>query len=170
MKRNWIHAQNTGEKRYFIILKIKKYRSGILVIIYILFGIYAFILSDNGILERIKLIQGKKAIIENIARLERENKNLQNEYSVISNKDTNSGFYKEEASKSGYIKPGEKYIFYKGIEESEPSEKIVKEKKEKYPVKLSHLRILWGVSSIMIILLYFAKRRREKEKQGEENL
>ena len=140
----------------------KKYRSGLLIIVSIAFGVYCFVLGDNGVLERLKLIKSKQQISQNIANLQSENEALQNEYSIISKNDTNTEVYKNEASGSGYIDPDEKYIFFKN-EKKEEVFKPVKQEAENYPVKLSHLRILWGVASIMIILLYLARKKRAVE-------
>lgn len=151
----------------------KRNRSKLLILIFILLGIYFFILGDSGILERMKLIQGNKELKKSISGLVQERDKLQKQYSIISNNQTNRNFYKEEASKSGYIAPGEKYIFFKSSGEKEKISTEVSKKKDKYDkysVELSHLRILWAVASIMIILLYFGKRRKEKEKETLQDL
>ena len=144
-------------------MPIKKYRSGLLVIVFILFGIYCFVLGDSGILERMKLVKAREEIEKNISILQRDNNTLQKQYSIVSNNKTNSNFYKREASKQGFIAEGEKYIFFKKQENQETSKPKVKTKEDKYKVELSHLRILWAVASIMIILLYFGKRSGEKK-------
>lgn len=119
-------------------------------------------LGDNGILERMRLGQAKDEIKNSIARLTRENNNLQKEHTVISNNQTNSSFYKEEAAKSGYISKGEKYIFFKGTEKKERPYIESDFKEDNYPVKIGHLRILWIIISILILSLYFWKKNKEK--------
>lgn len=148
---------------------IKKYRSSILIILYVLISIYFFVLGDNGILERMRLVQAKDEIKTSIARLTQENNKLQKENTIISNNQTNSSFYKEEASKSGYISKGEKYIFFKGTEKKERPYTESDFKEENYPVKIGHLRILWIIISIFILSLYFWKKNKEKNNL-EENL
>ena len=119
-------------------------------------------LGDNGILERMRLGQAKDEIKNSIARLTRENNNLQKEHTVISNNQTNSSFYKEEAAKSGYISKGEKYIFFKGTEKKERPYIESDFKEDNYPVKIGHLRILWIIITILILSLYFWKKNKEK--------
>jgi len=120
------------------------------------------VLGDNGILERMRLGQAKDEIKNSIARLTRENNNLQKEHTVISNNQTNSSFYKEEAAKSGYISKGEKYIFFKGTEKKERPYIESDFKEDNYPVKIGHLRILWIIITILILSLYFWKKNKEK--------
>lgn len=144
-------------------MQIRKNRSGILLLVFILFSIYCFIFGDSGILERNQLLKSKNEIKNNIAELNKENSSLQKEYSVISNSQTNNNFFKKEASKSGFIKSGEKYIFFKNGDKSEKIKKEVFNKEEKYPVQISHLRILWIVISIIVTLMYFWKKSRENK-------
>lgn len=144
-------------------MQIRKNRSGILLLIFILFSIYCFVFGDNGILERNQLVKSKNEIENNIAGLSKENSNLQNEFSVISNGQTNGNFYKKEASKSGFIKDGEKYIFFKNSGKSEKIKTEASNKEDKYPVEMSHLRILWIVISIIVTLFYFWNRNRENK-------
>lgn len=139
-----------------------------MVLVYILFGVYCFVFGDNGVLERTWLVQAKDAIKNSIARLTQENSSLQKDYSIISNNHTNDNFYKEEASKSGYISKGEKYIFFKSSEKKE----ILNSNsapKEDYPVNIAHIRILWIIISIIVLFLYFWKKNRKKSNL-EENI
>jgi hypothetical protein len=94
--------------------------------------------------------------------LTKENSNLQKEHSIVSNNQTNGNFYKKEASKSGFITGNEKYIFFRnGKSEKVKNEAMSKE--DKYPVDMSHLRILWIVVSVIITLFYFWHRSRERK-------
>ncbi len=148
-------------------MQIRKNRSALLLLVFVLFGIYCFVLGDSGILERIKLTERKDKVRENISRLVRENDKLKKDHSVISNSRTNRSFYKNEASKSGYIAPGEKYLFFKNTGEYNVKENGINinaaNDNKKYTVEISHLRILWIFASIMVMLLYFWKRNKEKE-------
>ncbi len=130
--------------------------------VFVLFSIYCFVFGDNGILERNQLVKSKNEIKNNIAELTKENNNLQNEHAIVSNNRTNGEFYRKEASKSGFIAGNEKYIFFK----SGKNEKIKNgpiDKEDKYPVNISHLRILWIVISVIITLFYFWHKNRERK-------
>ena len=109
-----------------------------------------------------KLVKAREEVEKNISVLQRDNKRLQKQFSIVNNNQTNSDFYKKEASKHGFVSEGEKYIFFKN-QKAGTSKQEVKQKEDKYKVELSHLRILWAVASIMIILLYFGRRNKEKK-------
>jgi hypothetical protein len=147
-------------------LQIRKNRSAILILIYILVGIYFFLLGENGILERMKLAKNREKITSNISGLARENQKLQKEYSIISNDKTNRNFYKEEASKSGYIAGKEKYIFFKNTGNTGSLE-IVNIKEDTYPIPVSQMRIIWIVSSIIIVSLYIWRKNYERKKEDD---
>jgi hypothetical protein len=147
-------------------LQIRKNRTTILILAYLLVGVYFFLLGESGILERMKLFRNKEKLDSSISALARENQNLQKEYSIISNDNTNKSYYKEEASKSGYIAGKEKYIFFKANKSKESAGNIAP-KEDKYAVQISHLRIIWIVSSIIVLSLYLWKKNSERKKEGE---
>ncbi len=149
-------------------MQIRKNRSIILILILILFGVYFFVLSENGILQRIKLVQNKNKINNNINGLSQENKILQKEYSIISNGRANDNYYKEEASKSGFIADKDKYIFFKSSKKGNKADSIAV-KEDKYPVRISQLRLIWIVSSIIILSLYIWKRNSERKREEENH-
>jgi hypothetical protein len=55
-------------------------RGTLLIAIAILVGVYCFLLSDSGIVERYRLMQEKRAVSERIVRLEQKNRRLQQLY------------------------------------------------------------------------------------------
>ncbi|MFH0977392.1 MAG: septum formation initiator family protein [Spirochaetota bacterium] len=149
-------------------MQIRKNRSTILVIIYVLFAVYFFVFGDTGILERIQLVKQEDGIKQNIAELKKENSDLQKEFSTVSNRQTNGNFYKQEAARSGFIAGGEKYIFFKSSGKVEKVNAKSAVKDDEYPVELSHLRILWIVISAIVLLFYFWNRKKQNMKAESE--
>jgi hypothetical protein len=147
-------------------LQIRKNRSAILILAYLLIGGYFFLLGDSGLFERSKLIRSREKLNSNISALSMENQKLQKEYSIISNDRSNKTFYKEEASRSGYIANKEKYIFFKSAGNKDSAD-IAPVVADKYNVQISHLRIIWFVSSIIILSLFIWKKNSERNKEGE---
>lgn len=137
-----------------------KGRFSLLIMLFILFGIYCFIFGESGWLERMKLIKSKEQINERINRLEDENRELTELYKRYES----GSSLKEEAVKAGYINEGEKLLFFKGIEVEVKKSNNRLDKNEGYNIDIDHFRILWIVISTMAILFYFSRRSREKYK------
>jgi cell division protein FtsB len=128
----------------------------LIVLTGILFGIYCFIFGDSGLIARIRLEEKNKNLQSSIDKLKVEN-SRQND---ILKRHSRGEFFKEEASKSGYIRDGEKMLFLRGS----GREKSIKMEKSGMRtinrIELSHLKILWIVVSVMVIMLYIIRRNR----------
>ena len=129
------------------------------LIVYILFGVYCFILGDSGWLQRKNLIKEKKQILKQISVLEEENKELKDLYERYKNEE----LIKEEAVKAGYIENGDKLLFIKDTRSKTNIAVRTTKKKEGFAIDVEHLRIFWVVISVMVIIFFFIKRNKQKE-------
>lgn len=122
----------------------------------ILFGIYCFIFGDNGLIARIRLEEKNKILQSSIDNLRVEHAKLND----ILKRHGRGEFIKEEAAKSGYIQDGDKMLFLRGGER----EKSIRLEKNSAGtinrIELTHLKILWIVVSVMIIMFYIIRGKR----------
>ena len=136
-----------------------KSRYSLIILLFALFAVYCFIFGESGILER-QRFTGDRVLIENrIKKLEKDNTALSN----LHERYNNGEFFKDEAAKSGFIKEGEKVLFFKkaaGKSEEIPASKL---QDEKFSINTAHLRILWVVISLMVLLIYYIIRSKYKK-------
>lgn len=139
-------------------------RSSLLLLLFVLFGIYSFIFGDSGLLERIRIHDEQKRVTGRISSLNKENKLLSDEYRDILDNNTKDGILKKEAVRSGYMERDDKLLFFKRSTAKEKPAAGNSEKKDEYTVDIMHLRILWLVASVMIILFYFGRKNAASDK------
>ena len=140
-------------------MKAKKDRFLFFFLLIILTGVYFFIFGDSGLIERIRLQEEKDALTKRIENQNKEAARLRKLYEGYKNGD----FNKEEAVKAGYIDKGEKLIFFDESKKDKQKKIEVSENEEKDRIDIMHLRILWVVVSMMIILFYLGRKSRYKE-------
>lgn len=129
------------------------------LLVFILFAIYCFIFGDSGILER-RRISGNKANLENrISELKEENSRLKD----LRDKYGKGEYMDEEAAAAGYIREGEKVLFFKAADEKKKQVTVKKEAGDGAYISAAHLRILWVVFSMMFILIYFILRNKYRK-------
>ena len=138
-----------------------KNRSSLLVLLFVLSGIYFFVFGESGFLERMHLADEQKRMSNSLGSLEAENSELRDEYDDVMSKDGDKSY--QEAVKSGFISKGKKYLFFKGGDDEKEISSVRSPDETDYSVEAAHLRILWIVASIMILLFYFGRRSRIKE-------
>ena len=125
----------------------------------ILSSVYFVLFSQSGLLERINLEEENKLAYGKIEKLNSEKKNLQNTL-----RGYQRGHYSDrDMLESGYIKPGEKIIYFKGQREKTQSKEFEKTSDAGYFLKLTHLRMIWITFSaaVLLVLLIYGRKKRE---------
>ena len=135
----------------------QRYRLILIVVAFFLAGIYFFIFSNSGLLERIRLEKGKENLQKKIESLRTENGRLQK--SLQSYK---KGEYPvDDILNSGFREPGGKFYFLRGMDKktsAPPPGEILTPGSS--PL-LSYLQAGWlfiSFSILAVIYLYARKR------------
>jgi len=135
----------------------QRYRSAILITAAALALVYVFILSKSGLLERLKLEEGRGRIVAHIENLKSENDMLRGRLEMYRQGD----YPGSDLLESGYLRPGGKVIFFKGLKKfphpvgEAPSEAGI------YGA-LQYLRIAWLAFSAALLLGLFLYGRHTK--------
>ena len=125
----------------------------------LLSGVYFFVLGDSGIIERFRLMDEKTTVKERILKRDTLNESLKS----LLNKYRKGEYTSDDFLKAGYLAPDEKAVFLKNI----PTVNKTKEPFEmsgRVYVELQHLRILWTIVSLAIVILLLL---REKNRMPE---
>lgn len=147
-------------KRFFIILAKKdKFKS--FIFLFILFSVYVFVFSESGILERMKLNKDYKTLAQRIATLESDNAAISDNLKQYS-----EGLYRDkDVIASGYVNNGGKVICFNepasGVTDAEP-------KNNEFYIELSHLRVIWIIFSIVLMVYYYTRKKKEVEENHGE--
>ena len=137
----------------------QRYRWAIFIVVFALSAVYFFIFSESGLLERKNLEKDKKDIVVKIDALKSENKRLQSRL----NNYRKGEYPKEDILKSSYVKPGEKVVFFHGLDDGVPGKAGKKGTEAGFSVPLIYLRIVWAVISSIVVLLVVLYGRKHKE-------
>jgi hypothetical protein len=138
---------------------LAKDKISLIILVAVLVSIYCFVFGESGVLERYGIEKKHDIIEKRINKLKFENllllKSL-NEYKegIIS---------KEDFVRSGYAGSGEKIIFFHGS--VSPRNMQADSGRESAPsamVDTQHLRILWIIVSILVIVLFYIKIRKNQ--------
>lgn len=120
---------------------------------------YFFIFSQNGLLERINLEEENKLILRKIEQLKSEKNRLQNRL-----RSYKLGKYSDnEILESGYTRPGEKIIFFKGLGKKTKGKETETTIDTGFSLKLAHLRLIWIAFSGAVLLGLLVYGRRNKD-------
>jgi len=131
---------------------VKKDKFGTFLLVFFLFSIYIFVFSESGILERIKLNNKFDLLNKRITDLKYENMEL-NE-SVQNN---SAGNYSDsDILRSGYTGKGGNVLIFKGVPEEKKPDLVID--KDSFNFNYDHLRIIWIIISVMIIIIFLTRK------------
>ncbi len=152
----WQHLRGKG---FFITLSGNN-RFKLILLIFGLFSIYIFIFSESGLLERNRLKSKYELLQQKILQKKQANEQLQRRL-----EEYRAGNYSQsDIAASGLIySDGKVIIFdenYKLKEENFP------QKNMNFEVDLFHLRIIWIIISIMVVV-YYINRIKMKEESSD---
>jgi hypothetical protein len=122
-------------------------------LIFILSGMYVFIFGESGLLERISLAQHRQELLQHIDTLKAENKELSERLKLYQK----GGIPADDFINSGYISDKSKVVILK--QNSRPTESLSNPLPAQDPSLVKHLRIIWVVISVLIILFYFSRQK-----------
>ncbi len=148
--------QNIRVKRSFTIL-VKRNRFNTFLLVFFLFSIYIFVFSESGILERIKLNNRFDILDKRIGVLKQENSELNKLYENYAI----SKYSNLDIVRSGYTyHNGKILLFAEHGKEAKAGDLIIKE--DLLNFNYSHLRIIWLIISLMIIIIYLTRKTNEE--------
>lgn len=147
-------------KRYFIPLANRNNKFTIFLITFILFSVYAFVFSESGMLERMKL---KKEIAYIQLHILQKQAEIQ-KYRQMADKHNLANLLFKESINAGYVPQGAKVFEFKDRNiKSSRAQSFVPASNEKFTSYIKYGRILWLVFSVLIVagmLLYYRNRNR----------
>ncbi len=132
----------------------------LLLLLFLLSGVYITLFSESGYLER--RIHRKKIgeLEKRVSDLKNENTRLSSLYEFY----REGGLTEEDLLKAGYVKKGEKIIFFKGkLPQNEATRKTDRESEK--PVSVKNLRIVWIFISAVVLIIFFFQRSGTTEEQ-----
>lgn len=136
---------------------VKKDKFRTFLLIFFLFSIYIFIFSESGILERIKLNNKFELLNKRISDLRDENIELNNSVNSYS-----KGNYSDlDILRSGYTGKEGNVLLFRGLPEEKRTEYKVDQ--EILYFNYDHLRIIWIIISVMIIIIFLTGKSNGSE-------
>jgi len=139
---------------------VNRNRFRIIFLIFVLSSVYTFVFSESGFLERMMLKARQMELQQNLAALKKSNEELKELSSRY-----RAGIYTEkDIINSGLIYSGSKVVVFK---ENYKSEKLFSEDiSDNFQLDPSHLRIIWIIISLMI-LIYYINRIRSRDEASD---
>ncbi len=130
------------------------------VLVFFLTGIYFFVFSESGFLERRELNKKFNALNEKIDYLKTENQKLSHEWEKY-----RSGNYDDnDVISSGLVSRTGKLLYINDkIKDDDRKSSIIQ---DDFTISLDHLRIIWILISIVTLFYYFLNKKKSEEIQN----
>jgi hypothetical protein len=129
-------------------------------VLFFLAGVYLFVFSESGALERKRYEEKHSVIMEKIEALKSENSRLE---AAAGRRDT-VVISDEDLARAGYVKKGSKLIFNKAAAAAKGAGYLPSADQESGVIAISHLRVVWIVISALTILLLVGSRYRKRDR------
>jgi len=71
----------------------------------------------------------------------------------------------DDVLNSGFIRPGDRMFFFRGGEPERGKAPDQEKAPEDFTFELSHMRIVWIIVSILVVLFYISRRSRSPEEK-----
>jgi len=135
----------------------KKERFKTFIIIFVLSGLYIFVFSESGILERRELNKKYDQLAQRIDYIKATNTKLSKEC-----EDYSSGRYSDsDIIGSGFVYKTGKLMYINDTgKETVPMDGT---KQDDFLISLDHLRIIWILISGMFLFYYFMKKNKSED-------
>jgi len=135
----------------------KKEKFKTFIVIFVLFGIYIFVFSESGILERSELNKKYSQLNDKIDYIKTENLKLSKGCEKY-----RSGIYNDnDIIGSGFVYKTGKLMYI----DSKDKEIVSKNETgtNEFLISLDHLRIIWILISLMYLFYYFLKKNQSDD-------
>jgi len=139
---------------------VNQNRFRIILLIFILFSIYTFIFSESGLLERMRLSSRHLELQHNISLLKKSNEEL----AQICSRYRDGDYSEREIVNSGLIFNSSKVIVFGDSYASKNP--IPYDLSNNFELDPSHLRIIWIIISLMI-LIYYVNRLKNRDEASD---
>ena len=135
--------------------KKEKFRT--FLIIFILSGLYIFVFSESGILERRELNKKYNQLTSKIDYIKMNNLTLEKESEKY-----RSGIYgSSDIIGSGFVYKTGKLMYIDDTgKEKDPKAEV---KQDDFLISVEHLRIIWIIFSVMFMFYYFLKNNKSDD-------
>ncbi len=135
----------------------KKEKFKTFLLIFVLAGIYIFVFSESGILERRELNKKYDLLSDKIDQINLNSSQLSKECEKY-----RSGIYNShDISGSGFVYRTGKLLYINDTGKEEVPGNLINT--ENFLISLEHLRIIWILISVMILSWYFLKNNKSDD-------
>ncbi|HOO73442.1 MAG TPA: hypothetical protein PK926_16905 [Spirochaetota bacterium] len=137
----------------------RRNRFSSIVLLCVLSGIYLFVFSEGGVLERINLQRKNDGLLSGIRSLNEEKKRLE---STLRDYEK-GGKTGEDVLSAGFIRSGDQVVFLRNAVPGTGT--AAKEKKDEasFTFEMIHYRILWVVLSLLIFFFHYSRRPHKED-------
>ena len=137
----------------------RRNRFSSIVLLCVLSGIYLFVFSGSGVLERINLQRKNDGLVNGIKSINEEKKRLESTL-LDYEKGGKTG---DDVLNAGFIRSGDQGVFLRNaVPGTSPA---AKEKKDEasFTFEMIHYRILWVVLSLLIFFFHYSRRPHKED-------
>lgn len=139
---------------------VNRNRFRIILLIFILFSVYTFVFSESGVLERMRLSSKYQELQLHLSSLKKSNEELR----LLCSRYRAGEYSEQDLISSGLIYSGSKVVVFN--ENYSSKSQIPDDLNNDFQLDPSHLRIIWIIISLMI-LIYYVNRLRNRDEASD---